>query len=147
MQPYSKPYPCPPPPSISQIVPSPPGSPSPNAGEQLRDQQIARVDAARKTCVLKVCRTMLLILLRQDQATADDLRAEFVIPVGVNPNIVGAAFQKLKRAGLIQAVGIGTSRRAARHAGINRIWSLTDHVGAEHWLANNPETETGGGAA
>lgn len=130
--------------------PTPPVPPVPSlppSGEQLRDQGTAQVEAARKAHVLRACRTLILILLRQDQATADDLRAEFVIPDGVSPNIVGAAFQKLKKTGLIQVIGIQTSQRAARHAGLNRVWSLTNRVGAEHWLAENPEPDADGGAA
>lgn len=135
----------PPPPSIPQIVS--PSAATPPSGQQLRDQGTAQIEAARKAHVLRACRTLLLIMLRQDQATADDLRAEFSIPDGVSPNIVGAAFQKLKKTGLIQVVGIQTSQRAARHAGLNRVWTLTDRIGAEHWLSQNPQTNEEGGAA
>jgi len=132
--PASKP-PSPP----SQNTPPIPVLPPTYTGEQRRDEGVARIAAARKAHVIRLCRTMLLILLRQQEATADDLRAEYVLPAGVHPNIVGAAFQKLKRAGLIRMTGMEISQRAARHAGINRVWTLTDRIGAEHWLAQNPE--------
>lgn len=52
--------------------------------------------------------------------TADDLIAEVGSPS--SPGATGAAFAKASSAGLIRAVGVRTSRRISRHAGLQRVW-------------------------
>ena len=52
--------------------------------------------------------------------SADDIVAE----VGPAPSTgaVGAIFRRAARAGVIEPVGVTTSRRVSRHSGLQRMW-------------------------
>jgi hypothetical protein len=52
--------------------------------------------------------------------TADDVRARCA-PLG-SPHALGAALGAAARNGLIECVGIATSSRPERHAGLLRVW-------------------------
>lgn len=56
------------------------------------------------------------------QFTADDLVAACSLPDWLNSNSIGALFNKLARAGTIQAVGYTTAKRLSSHSRTIRIW-------------------------
>jgi hypothetical protein len=39
-----------------------------------------------------------------------------------SPNVIGAAFSRARKAGLIRASGVTTAKAASRHGGLVRLW-------------------------
>ena len=52
--------------------------------------------------------------------TADDLTAEIGSPPSAGA--VGALFNQGRKTGLIEPIGVATSRRLSRHGGLQRMW-------------------------
>jgi hypothetical protein len=51
---------------------------------------------------------------------ADDVRA-WACPFE-SPNVIGAAFSRARRAGIIRTAGVTTAKAASRHGGLVRLW-------------------------
>lgn len=72
--------------------------------------------------------------LHRGEVHADHAVAVLPVPDGVHANTVGQAFAGLEAAGLIATTGFERSRRARRHGGISRIWTVADAAGAQGYL-------------
>jgi hypothetical protein len=72
---------------------------------------------------------------------ADDVHRLVTLPDGVSPNAMGAAFNGLLRAGLIEPVGFARSVRASHHSNVFRVWRVAGHRVAMAYLEALRRTE------
>lgn len=71
-----------------------------------------------------------------DEIQEDVLAEVGDLPISGSPNYIGGAFLAAKNAGLIVPVGVRSSSRPSRHAGLQRTW-----IGAEHAAVALPDAE------
>jgi hypothetical protein len=108
-------------------------------GQQRRDQALTLLESRRAVFIRRARRAFLGRLLCAGSATADDVREAVELPPGVNPNLFGAVPTLFARLGIVRFHEFDTSRRPARHAGVNRVWRLADAGAAADWLDENPD--------
>lgn len=108
-------------------------------GERRKLSAHSLLAARREQYILQGRRALLLTLLRQGTATADDVRAAVELPDEINPVCMGVVPGTLAVAGIIAADGFVKSTRAESHARPNRVWRLVDRAAAVAWLHMHPE--------
>jgi hypothetical protein len=108
-------------------------------GERRRDAALTLLESQRAVLIRRARRAFLLRLLAVGSATADDVRAAVELPSGIDPNLFGCVPSLFARLGIVAFAGFDTSRRPARHAGLNRVWELIDPPAALRWLADHPD--------
>jgi hypothetical protein len=91
---------------------------------------------ARRSIYLTRCQraAVTMLLATTGTITADDIRSMVDLPPEVDARLIGAAIRRLSRIGIIRPVGIATSTRPERHAGILRTWKLAGREAAVTWL-------------
>ncbi|MDA1050610.1 MAG: hypothetical protein O3C40_09030, partial [Planctomycetota bacterium] len=112
----------------------------PRTGSDRRGEAMALLEARRSIYLTRCQRATVSMLLATTANTisADDIRSKVDLPAEVDARLIGAAIRGLSRAGIIRPVGITTSTRPERHAGILRTWELQDRAAAVQWLRENP---------
>ncbi len=83
-------------------------------------------------------RALIDAIIRNGEASADDIRAVVVIPDGIHPAVIGTAVYLLARDGIIVPVNTVTAQRPIAHAHLMRVWRLADPDQGNVWLASNP---------
>jgi len=85
---------------VAQVIESSPA--------EYRDKLIAAIEA---------------LASKREPFTSDDVR-ELAgdPPAGTHPNIAGAIFQQVVKAGMIRTVGFACSRRVKGHSNVVRLW-------------------------
>lgn len=104
----------------------------------------ALLEARRDVWVLRGRRALLLKLLTNGTATADDVRDVVQLPEGIGPKLFGAVPGELRRAGIIRRTGYAPSRRPAGHARPVIQWELADRQKAAAWLARHADPDERG---
>ncbi len=104
------------------------------SGEALRDTALDLLRQHRAALVRECTVAALRIALREGEVTADDVRAVVPIPPGINPKLVGAAFNDLAD-GILRRSGDRPSNRKLAHARRVTLWELGDHSAAIGRLA------------
>jgi hypothetical protein len=108
-------------------------------GERRKQDALASAGPRGETIVERGRRVLLLRLLENPTATADDVRQSLDLPEGLDARCLGAVPIGLARAGIIQSAGYVRSARPERHAGPIQVWTLADRAAAMAWLAAHPE--------
>jgi len=104
------------------------------SGEALRDNALDLLRQHRAALVRECTVAALRIALREGEVTADDVRAVVPIPPGINPKLVGAAFNDLAD-GILRRSGDRPSKRKLAHARRVTVWELGDRATAAAQLA------------
>ena len=110
------------------------------AGEQLRDQGIARVASKHPVAARRIARAWVRLALDKLTVNADDVRAAVELPAGADPRLCGAAPLRLARLGILQHTQDFTrSMRPESHRRPIPWWSLGNRAAAVAFLRDNPE--------
>ena len=110
-------------------------------GERLKADALTLLEARREVYVRRGRRAMLEALLRNDTATADDVRSAIELPPGIDPRCLGSVPGLLAYAKIIRAAGFVRSARPERHASWLQVWELADRSKAMQWLDDHPDLE------
>ena len=97
------------------------------------------VEARRDLYILRGRRALLLDLLANGTATADDVWDVTPLPEGVNPRCLSAVPGVLARLGIILGLERVRSVRPERHGARVALWVLVDREKALRWLAEHPD--------
>jgi hypothetical protein len=108
------------------------------SGEQLKQAALNKHEQNRPQFLLKARHALLAAMLRNGQATADDVRHALDIPEHINPKCLGAVPTALAKARIIASDGFRKSVRRSAHARPVTVWRLIDPSAALAWLAENP---------
>lgn len=108
-------------------------------GERRKAEAHALLEAWREVFVNRGRRALLLKLLSNGTATADDVRSAVELPAGVGPKCFGSVPGQLARAGIIEHAGFVTTARPTAHARPVSVWQLRDRVAALAWLDAHPD--------
>lgn len=108
-------------------------------GEALKLNAHALLEAHREAFVNRGRRVLLLTLLSNGTATADDVRGAVELPVDINPKCFGSVPGQLARAGIIKHAGFVTTARPTAHARPVSVWQLRDRAAALAWLDAHPD--------
>jgi hypothetical protein len=93
------------------------------AGEAAKTDGIARATANTPPDWATACRAAIELMARRGEPfQAADLIAEGLVDEPDSPARWGAAFMAAAKAGVIEPVGYGPSKRATVHRSICRIW-------------------------
>jgi hypothetical protein len=117
------------------------------AGEHLKLNAQALLEAHREAVILRARGALLVALLAGGQATIDDVREVVHVPAGIDPKVFGAVPGPLARAGIIRCVGSCKTARRTAHARDVKVWELRDRTAALGWLATHPDLSDDEGAA
>lgn len=105
------------------------GAINPAAGEAAKADGMERAAAATAPSWATACRAAIQTMARRGTPfQAADLIAEGLIDEPASPSQWGPAFGSAARAGVIQSVGYGPSKRSTVHRSICRIWVGTATV-------------------
>jgi hypothetical protein len=107
-------------------------------GERRKDAALVLLESRRECYIRQGRRALLVKLLRDGVATADDVRAAVELPPGLDPKAFGAVPKMLASAGIIRADGFVRTARAEGHARPVTRWRLVDARAAEAWLKTHP---------
>src|SRR5687768_7578774 len=109
-------------------VSDPPDHLGADEGERRRDAELTRLAQTRRVVHRLLQRAAVQIAIHDESVSADQVRSAVPIPAGISPNVTGAAFRHLAVAGVLRATGYAQSCRPAAHAGMRRVWALTDRA-------------------
>ena len=104
-------------------------------GERRKLDAHATLEARRELFILRGRRALLLRLLDEGEATADDVRAAVELPDGIDPVCLGTVPGELARAGIVERIGFAKTARPEAHARPVSVWRLVDRAAAITWLA------------
>jgi hypothetical protein len=123
-------------------------------GECCKDAAHSLLEATREVCLRRARRALLVELLADGTATADDVVEMIGSAIeGIDPRWRGAVPGPLAQAGIIRDTGRSVkSSRPEAHARKLTVWELADRDAALAWLArhpnlSDPEPEDGDGDA
>jgi hypothetical protein len=103
-----------------------------------RKQAARKLLADRRESYVRHARRMLLLdLLANGTATADDVSDVAPLPKGIAPRALSGVPGALVRLNIIRAVGRVPSVRPGHHA--IHIWVVVDRAAAEQWLRDHPD--------
>lgn len=108
-------------------------------GERRKDAAHGLFEAVRPKLIGRGRRALIGLLLTQDEATADDVRALIEVPAGIDPKCLGSVPGSLAKAGIIRRTGYRPSTRPEAHARTLTVWALADTRKAIQWLRDHPE--------
>jgi hypothetical protein len=105
-------------------------------GRRERDAALVALEARRAALIVRGERAMLVALLRDGRATADDVRAELgELPGGADPRWLGAVPRRLSAAAICEHAGYTHTARPVGHARPIALWRLADRDAALRRLA------------
>lgn len=114
-----------------------------NVGAVRRDAALGDLARRRAGLVLAARRALLVALLENGPATADDVRRAVLLPPGVGAKVFGAVPGQLIRLGIIELDGFMRTMRPEAHARRVQRWRLRDRDAALRWLREHaPPDET-----
>jgi hypothetical protein len=108
-------------------------------GERRKLSAHALLAARREIYVRRGRRALLMQLLHNGTATADDVRGVVKLPPGIDPKLFGAVPGPLAASGIVRAAGYIKTARPEGHARPVMLWQLADQAGARDWLAAHPD--------
>ena len=97
------------------------------------------MEARQDLYILRARRMLLLDLLANGTATADDVSDVVPLPEGVDARCLSAVPGILSRLGIIRSVERVQSVRPERHGASVNLWGLADREKALRWLAEHPD--------
>jgi hypothetical protein len=108
-------------------------------GERRKQATLDKLEVIRRIYVRRGRRALLMKLLRDGTATADDVRAAIKLPPGIDPRCLGCVPVALAQARIIRIAGFTRSGRAERNRCTTAVWAIADLAAAVQWLAANPD--------